>query len=225
MEQKQHTNDKGTQRRQFTEEKRLKTRQQSKQTIAHKTIQVAVSKKVPAGSTLTFNVELLDIEEGKGVQDAFLSLDIDKNGFLDMNEVSQQLDKAANLNELPMKLDHSMKYKMLQTIFMQLDTDKDGACQVRKRTFVTHMAVCGCDRTTVDVTVCGCDRTTVDVTVCGCDRTTVDVTVCGCDRTTVDVTVCGCDRTTVDVTVWGCDRTTVGIIVCGCDRTTVGVIM
>lgn len=41
-------------------------------------------------------------------------------------QVNQHLDKAANLNDVPVKMDHSMKYRMLQTIFMQLDQDKDG---------------------------------------------------------------------------------------------------
>lgn len=80
--------------------------------------------KIPANSTLIFEVEILKIEDGPNPANVFKEIDVDQDGKLSRKEVADFLKKQLNVNtggEEP--TDHA---NILEEVFAHEDKDMDG---------------------------------------------------------------------------------------------------
>ncbi|KAL8567563.1 hypothetical protein ACOMHN_054377 [Nucella lapillus] len=80
---------------------------------------------IPPGSSLTFEVHLLNIKEGGPPENIFKDIDADKNNFLSRDEISQFLkDQASKADDSGMN--DEQRNSILNEIFSHEDKDKDG---------------------------------------------------------------------------------------------------
>lgn len=82
------------------------------------------NEKIPAKSTLTFDVECLKVEDGPNPVNVFKEIDADHDEKLSREEVAQflkrQLDQAGEQH------DEQEQMKMLEEVFTHEDKDSDG---------------------------------------------------------------------------------------------------
>lgn len=81
--------------------------------------------KIPGGSTLLFDVELLQIEENNKPRNIFKEIDSDKDNLLSQDEVSEYIRKNEGEQSLDVADDNSHN-SMIADIFMHEDKDRDG---------------------------------------------------------------------------------------------------
>lgn len=88
------------------------------------TIQSSLDK-IPANSTLIFEVEIVKIEDGPNPVNVFKEIDSDNDGKLSRKEVAEFLKKQLAVNQpgQDAPADHS---QILEEVFAHEDKDEDG---------------------------------------------------------------------------------------------------